>query len=276
MLNLAGETVKVSLDPACREAHVDARFGAFYTGEGAAAWEVSVEVLPRWRVPEGAGIFPGVGVRREGARWVFVRSTDVTTLDPETRRVTVQARASGHDLAPVEDPTPLDTPLRLLVAYSIVRRQGFLLHAAGYRDAARGGALVFAAVSGGGKTTTARKLPHAGVLSDDQVAIVRAAGGFEAHALPFVGEYRRATAPGASPLKRVVLLGKAEAPARSPVRPREAATQLARCAVYFARGDAAVGQMFNTVLDVCEQVPVERWSMPRDFDVAPWVDAVLG
>ncbi len=282
-LRLAGVGVRAEIVGPCDPDHVTARFGEFFVQEldEDPAWTVRVEVAEgRWEVPEGAGVFPGVAVRREGERVVYTRQTDVTVLDPARRTLTVRARPSPRGLEPVQDPTPLDTPLRLLMAYVLPRRGGVLVHACGWAECDPGfaaGALVFAAVSGGGKTTTARKLPHAGILSDDQVALTREAGGvWMAHSLPFVGEYRRAPRAQRAPLRGVVLLGKGEAVRQEAVARPRAVASLVRCGVYFTPGDAGAVGVLDALMSVAGEVPVTRWVLTLESPVLDMARAAIG
>jgi len=273
-LRLAGVTVQAEMEGPCDPVHLDARFAAFFVQEldDPTAWTVRVAVEPgRWEVPSGAGVFPGVATTRVGETVVYTRQTDITVLDPVARTVTVRARSSPKGLGPVEDPTPLDTPLRLLMAYLLPRRGGVLVHACGWAECDpgfRAGALIFAAVSGGGKTTTARKLPHAGILSDDQVALTRSPDGvWTAHSLPFVGEYRRAPRAQSAPLRGVVLLGKGTAVRQEPVALPLAVASLARCGVYFTPGDAGAVAVLDALVSVAREVGVARWTLTLDAPV---------
>jgi hypothetical protein len=280
-LRLAGVDVRAEIAGPCDPAHVTARFGGFFVKDidDSSAWTVRVAVEPgRWEVPAGHGVFPGAGVTRQGDAVVYTRQTDVTVLDPVARTLTVRARPSPRGIGPVEDPTPLDTPLRLLMAWALPRLGGVLVHACGWAEcepALPAGAVLFAAVSGGGKTTTARKLPHAGVLSDDQVALTRGPDGWVAHALPFVGEYRMATRSRSAPLRRVVLLAKGDTFRDEPVALARALGALARCGVYFTPGDAGAASVLDALVDVARSVGVARWTLALETPVLPRVREIL-
>jgi len=123
-------------------------------------------------------------------------------------------------------------------------------------------------------TTTARKLPHENVLSDDQVALRRIEGAWTAWALPFVGEYRRATVPRVAPLRAVVLLAKGEGATLTRVHPAAAIAPVMRCAVNFAPGPHGAA-LLDLAADLATRVPVHRLTLDRDAPVTPALDALL-
>lgn len=278
-LSLAGQRVDLSLEGEVDEAHLDARFSAFYGDDDAPALgppiALSLRATAGW-APEAAprAAYPGVDLARDGDALVFTRETERVRYEPERSRVEVEARPTARGLPPLVDPTPVDTPLRLLMAYLLPRRDGVLLHASGYADAR--GAVCFLAVSGGGKTTTARKLPEASVLSDDQVALRRIDGAWEAFSLPFVGEWARATRRLRAPLRGLVLLAKGEDSSFARVRGPVALAGLARSVVNFVTDDPASARILDHAASLMAEVPAWRWTTPRDGAVEPVLDAVLG
>ena len=275
-LSIAGIPVSVRAEGPVNPAHVDARFGAFARApwvDDLPGFALDVGVEAGWAPPRPVRAeIPGADVRwLDDARVELLRAWDLTVLDLRARRA---ESVCGPSVAtvPVVDPTALDTPLRFIASLALPRHEGLLMHASGYADAR--GAVLFLAVSGGGKTTTARKLPHANVLSDDQVALRRVAGEWTAFALPFVGEYRRATVPRRAPLRAVVLLAKGEGAALARVPPAAAIASVMRCAVNFAPGPHNA-TLLDLAADLATRVPVHRLTLDRDAPVAPALDALL-
>jgi len=113
------------------------------------------------------------------------------------------------------------------------------------------------------------------VLSDDQVALRRIDGAWIARALPFVGEYRRATAPHGGPLRALALLAKGDSLSLRPVSAAEAIGPLLRCAVSFAPGPHAAA-MLDLAADLAARVPVVRLTLARDTPMDACLDALLG
>lgn len=277
-VSLAGQRFDLRVKGDVDEDHIDARFGGFYseddTPELGRVIEVSIEVKPGWELDRAVCTpFPGVDWRREGREEIFCRETECVRFDPDAGRVSVYAKPTGKNLAAVVDPTPVDTPLRLLLAYGLPRRDGVLLHASGYAD--RRGAVCFLAVSGGGKTTTARKLPERNVLSDDQVALRRIDGQWQAFALPFVGEWARATQRVRAPLRAVVLLQKGSVVGLERVTGVAAFAGVARSMVNFVTGDPVAARFLDHAAALVTEIPVWRWVTTKDGAVEDVLREVL-
>ncbi len=274
-LVLAGVGFRTRVLGTCPAEHVTARFGAFTGDPGERAVDLEVAVDPAWRPPHAPrAVFPAADATRlADGRVRFVRVSDQLTYDPEGRTARGWTTGTAPGLAAVVDPTALDTPLRLLMSYELPRRGGMLVHACGYADDR--GAVLFIAPSGGGKTTTARKLPHASVLSDDQVALRRDGAVWTAWALPFVGEYARAIAPRSAPLRAVVLLAKAPVLDLHRVAPAQALARVLAGTVYFLRGDPSSAALLDLAGDLVDKVPVYTLALPREAPVAPVLDQLL-
>lgn len=275
-LSIAGMPVSVRADGPVNPAHVEARFGAYARPpwvDDLPGFALDVRAEEGWAPPRPVRAeLPGADVRwLDAGRVEFLRAYDLTVVDLANRRA---ESACGPSVArvPVVDPTGLDTPLRLIASLALPAHDGLLMHASGYADDR--GAVLFLAVSGGGKTTTARKLPHEHVLSDDQVALRRIDGRWSAWALPFVGEYRRATVPRRAPLRAIALLAKGEGAALEAVAPAAALASVMRCAVSFAPGPQ-VARVLDLVADLVTRVPVRRLTIAREAPVGPCLDALL-
>lgn len=280
-LTLADLEFDVRAEGAIDEDHVYARFGAYVTPadapprSSASPIALSLRVSPDWKPPRAPSVaYPGVEVTHEGDAVHYLRAHDELRWNPSLRQAEGVALPPLAGLRAVEDPTALDTPLRLLMSYELLRGDGLLLHASGYAD--RRGAVLFLAVSGGGKTTTARKLPHEGVLSDDQVALTRSPEGWTAHALPFVGEYARATRPARAPLRALVLLEKASEVTLRGVSAPVALARVARCIVHFVPGVIPAERLLARIADLAETTPVYALALTREAPVMPHLDTLLG
>jgi hypothetical protein len=141
--------------------------------------------------------------------------------------------------------------LRVFSAHQALRRGGVVLHSAGL--VVRNRAYLFGGRSGAGKTTLTRKgyRAGAGVLSDDVNLVLLGKGGYEAHAVPFTGEFGRSLAqtggPAAYRVAGLVLLERGE---RLGVEPIRAAAAVARLLVAcpFVNTEAAVSEPLLDVL----------------------------
>lgn len=268
-LRLAGVSFRVEADP-LEAPFIEARFGAYRAPAEPDAVRLRIAYAgPAFAQPAGLA-FPGARAEVEASgRIVFTRRDEQLTYDPAAREAVFSVARAPHVQAPVAlAPTNVDTPLRLLLSVLLVERGGLLLHAAGLGDARS--ALVFPAHGGGGKTTTASKLPDSLVLSDDQIALTRDGPGWLAHALPFVGQWGKPTRPRSAPLAGLALLAKADVPALRPLRPAEALSRLLGCVVQFLPGGPA-RRAVDTTAALVTQVPVSELALRLDTPLEPWL-----
>jgi hypothetical protein len=168
--------------------------------------------------------------------------------------------------------------LRVFTAHQALRRGGVVLHSAGL--VVDGRAFLFAGRSGAGKTTLTRKghAAGAGVLSDDINLVLPAAGGYQAHAVPFTGEFGRTLAhPGgraAYPVAGLVLLDRGE---RLGVAPIGASTAIARLLVAcpFVNMEAATSApLFDALTGLVARLPVIALRCRREDGFATIMTAV--
>lgn len=278
-LTLAGVPFRVTLDGPCVPAHIDARFGPYRSDRAGLAPSappatLHVEVRPGWEPAERPSVeFPGAeGALLDDGTVRFLRTTDEVRWNPQTRHGEALRVHVPQTLPPVVDATPIDTPLRLVLSHDLPTRDGLLVHGAGYADDR--GAVAFLAPTRGGKTTTSRKLPEAHVLSDDQVALRRIDGVWHAYALPFVGEYGRATVPRVAKLRALVLLEKSPTLSLSRVASPRALARVMHCVVRFVRG-AGGAAVLGLSADLVAAVPVYALALSRDEPVMPVIEGLL-
>ncbi len=265
-LLLAGLPFHVAYDVSERR-WVEERFGRYSGPPAEGAFRLSIEVVAGVepvQPPDRA--YPGWCASRDAAGRLVLRRWLQRVVIDESRRTAIASVSRGPHQKQhfAMQPTSLDGALRALLSLELDRTGGLLLHASGFADGQ--GAHLFAAPGGGGKTTTARKLPPENVLSDDQVAVTRAPNGWVAHALPFVGEYGRPTTPRSAPLCSISLLEKADAMRVSRLAPASALARLLGCVVQHTP-EAATGSALDRTLDLVSQLPVHRLALALD---TPW------
>jgi hypothetical protein len=148
------------------------------------------------------------------------------------------------------DSSPLETFLTAICAGHLLKKDGFLLHAAAIT--ADDGAYVFFGPSGSGKTTVAERI-GLGVITDEMVAIRRDRGGYRVLAVPWRGQ--RLEASLAPPLAGLFRLRQAPETAFTPLSPTAAVRQLLP-SVFFPRADASeVSRFFEIGGELVTQVP---------------------
>lgn len=276
-LDLAGLRVRLRLDGPHNPGHLRVRFGQYAPAvdDGADDLRLDVTVDPAWAPPHPVrNRYPGVDFTRDADGTLrFVRPDGETLVHLGRHRASATMRPTLVTDDPMEDITPVDTPLRLLLASELPAHGGAMVHASGYADDR--GAVLFVARSGGGKTTTARKLPDAHVLSDDLVAVRRTPAGWDACSLPFVGEWRRPTVPRRAPLRALVFLRKADALAVGPCPASVAFPDLLQAMVWFAKGDPAAAALLDHAHALAAAVPCVTLALPREQPVLPLLDRWL-
>jgi hypothetical protein len=166
--------------------------------------------------------------------------------------------ASGHGLVR-QPPSPyaIDSVLRIIHSLILAKRGGFLLHAA---SAIRSGhAFLFAGVSGAGKTTISRLAPSDATLLTDEISyVIRREHGYCACGTPFAGELARVGDNVSAPIKAVFLLEKGPENRIEDVDEAEAVRSLLRHVLFFAEDRALVHEVFRSVCEFVNQVPVRR------------------
>ncbi len=280
-LELAGLRIRVRTNSPDGITNASHRFGAYLLADADEAYDLSLDVtidaeLSTPSLTDEPVEYPGVETATHEDGSVEFRRHDLRMeLDSSRTRARVTVRPSLATHLPTKDPTPLDTPLRLLLASALPKRDGLLLHASGYADAR--GAILFAGESGAGKTTTALKLPHENVLSDDQIAVRRVDGTWVAWSLPMVGRYGRPTESHHARLRTILLLRKSDgAPAVTSIRGADALVGLARCVCRFEGHDSSAHGFLALVASLASEVDVATLALSKDAELLALVAELLG
>jgi hypothetical protein len=223
---------------------LESRYAGFLGPPASAHFEFDVEIGPA-REDEAD---EDVRVYRDGALWRIERGDFRARLDPVSRR--------GH-IRQSANPYSLDSVLRIVHTLVLAGEGGFLFHAAS--AVVDGRALVFAGVSGAGKTTISRLAPPRVTLLSDEISFVRrAADGYLAHGTPFAGELARAGENVSAPLSAIYLLEKDASNEITPVAHAEALRSVLANVLFFARDGEMVRAVLDAAADLVERVPVRR------------------
>lgn len=163
-----------------------------------------------------------------------------------------------------------ETPLRLVTALAVSRRQSLLVHASGAVFDA--GAVLFPAPSGGGKSTTLSWLPSHTHLSDDICVVAVRGGHGVAGSTPFSGA-ARPVIPVTAPLAGVCFLEKAASCEIRPLGVRESFRRLLGCALTWADDVETLDGVLGTALALCRAVPCYRLAFAPSAGLEPFLAA---
>jgi len=183
--------------------------------------------------------------------------------------------AEPWDLA---EPVVIENFLRVFTAHHALRRGGVVLHSAGL--VVEGRAYLFAGRSGAGKTTLTRKGHQAGavVLSDDLNLVLAGDVGYDAHAVPFTGEFGRTLAqvagPAAYPVAGVILLERGEVLGVEPVSDSAAVARLLVACPFVNMESAVSAALFDVLSALAARVPVVALRCRREDDFDAIMTAV--
>ena len=244
-------------DAAFREL-LENRYAGFIKPSARAQFEFDVDLFePADVVPEATAADEDVRVSFEDGQWSLRRGDFRARWNSSAGR--------GH-IRQSRNPYAIDSVLRIVHTLILARHGGFLVHAA---SAIRNGrALLFAGVSGAGKTTISRLAPADATLLTDEISYVRRDGdAFRACGTPFAGELARVGENQSAPLQALFLLEKGSSNTIDPVAPHEAVRLLLKNILFFAEDPDLVGLVFRSACEFVEQVPVRRLTFVPDARV---------
>lgn len=206
-----------------------------------------------------------VHVQFVSGRWIMSRGDFRAEWDPECRLGWVRQTAN---------PYAFDSVLRILHSLILAKSGGFLVHAA---SAVRNGrAFIFAGESGAGKTTLSRLAPPDVTVLTDEISYLKPAAGnsrgtngrgYEAFGTPFAGELARVGEKTRAPLAALFLLKQGSENRVESVTEPEAAWELFRHVLFFARDEESVRKIFQSILEFVASVPVQRLVFAPEADV---------
>jgi hypothetical protein len=214
-LDLCGRRFRIETDDARLVAGARRRYSAFAC-RGSAEASITLDVYraafgPFREEPRVLG---------DGRAWRVQRhDLDLETVPGLTRGAVLGTAAA------------LDSVLRIVLSFDLLRRGGFLCHAAAVDG------WLFPGVSGTGKSTLGDSAPKSRLLADELVGVT----GTTLWGTPFRGDFKAGRTRVARPVEALVLLDR-RAPQGIRRRPAAAALgMLMRCALCFAT-DAASGR----------------------------------
>lgn len=229
---------------------LEGRYDTFVNPAARPVFEFDVELVPPGKITNKEDI----SVSFEDGRWLVERGDLRAEWVPGTGRGRIVQFAN---------PYSIDVALRIFHSLMLAREGGLLVHAA---SAVRNGkALLFAGVSGAGKTTISRLAPPDALLLTDEISYVRREEeGFVAHGTPFAGELAKLGENVRAPLAAVYLLHQGPENAIEPLGHSEAVRRLMENILFFANDPELVSKVFETACELVRQVPVYRLTFVPD------------
>jgi hypothetical protein len=199
----------------------------------------------------------GAKVSQTGGVWRMQRGDFRAEWEPKTHQGKIRQPAS---------PYAIDAVLRIVHTLALARQGGILLHAASaIRD---GKAFVFAGVSGAGKTTISRLAPNDVTLLTDEISYVRKMDNrYVCFGTPFTGELAKLGENVSGPLEAVYLLAQGSENRIEPVSAPDAVRSMLANVLFFAEEPELVREVFHSVCELVDRVPVSRLTFVPDSRV---------
>ena len=227
-----------------------ARYGGFFHPGAEPVFEFDAEIAPSGRITDEDDL----SVRFTDGRWVLERGDFHAELDPNLRRGYIRQTAN---------PYAIDAAFRILHSLLLAKQGGLLVHAASAVRNGRG--FLFAGVSGAGKTTISRLAPPDATLLTDEISYLRRESeGYIAYGTPFAGELARPGENERAPLAALYLLAQGPENKIEPVGEADATRAVLESVLFFAHDSELVGQVFDSVCELVQRVPVRRLTFVPD------------
>jgi hypothetical protein len=222
--------------------------------DSGAVWKIYDEASRGWRIECRSHMFGETPYKTATV------ASDLSVVDVAMRIV------GDEPTSPIEFPVD-----ELLINALLTSRGGIEIHGCGVIDR-DGSGYLFAANSGGGKTTTARLWEHENVdiVSDDRVVLRLEDGAWWMYGTPWHGE-AEICSPSRARLRRVFLLDKAGSNSERSLPRGEAVARLLSCAFPPFHDPNGVDAVLGILGTVVNAVPVSQLSFVRNRSAIDFV-----
>lgn len=137
----------------------------------------------------------------------------------------------------------VDSLLRIIYSYLLVKNNGLLLHAAGFSGK------VYTGPAGSGKTTSVRGKKN--ILGDDILSLKKNNGTWYIYSTPFTGEFEGMVNPRRERLKGFYILSSV----KKNLKPAELYRKIFRNVVYFFSDKQGINKLMKYCEDLAYEVP---------------------
>jgi hypothetical protein len=182
--------------------------------------------------------------------------------DFEAQHASLRAFSAESQFAGAKHVYALDSLLRILLSWVLLRHAGFLLHAA--TVVRNGRAYVFMGRSGAGKSTVAALSPAESVWTDEISLLRREKGEWRAYGTPFWGEFRAAGSNSSAPVAGIFGLKQARENGVEALGPVELLRNILPNVLFFS-GEAAANQRLLEILgQAVKEIPGYHLAFRKD------------
>jgi hypothetical protein len=182
--------------------------------------------------------------------------------DFEAQHASLRAFSAESEFTGAKNAYALDSLLRILLSWILLRHAGFLLHAA--KVVRNGRAYVFMGRSGAGKSTVAALSPAGSVWTDEISLLRREKGEWRAYGTPFWGEFRAAGSNSSAPVAGIFGLGQARENRVEALGPVGLLRNILPNVLFFS-GDAAANQHLLEILGrAVKEIPGYNLAFRKD------------
>jgi hypothetical protein len=182
--------------------------------------------------------------------------------DFEVQHASLRAFSVESEFTGAKDAYALDSLLRILLSWILLRYAGFLLHAA--TVVRNGRAYVFAGGSGAGKSTVAALSPTGSVWTDEISLLRREKGEWRAYGTPFWGEFRAAGSNSSAPVAGIFGLRQAHGNRVEALGPVGLLRNVLPNVLFFSRDAAANQRLLEILGQAVKEIPGYNLAFRKD------------
>jgi hypothetical protein len=182
--------------------------------------------------------------------------------DFEAQRAALRAFSAESQFIGAKNAYALDSLLRILLSWVLLRHAGFLLH--GATVVRNGRAYVFTGRSGAGKSTVASLSPSGSVLTDEISLLRRENGEWRAYGTPFWGEFRAAGSNSSAPVAGIFRLAHAPENRIKPLRAVETLRGILPNVLFFSEELAANQRLLEILGQAVKEISGYNLAFRRD------------
>jgi hypothetical protein len=182
--------------------------------------------------------------------------------DFEAQHASLRAFSAESEFTGAKNAYALDSLLRILLSWMLLRYAGFLLHAA--TVVRNGRAYVFAGRSGAGKSTVAALSPAGSVWTDEISLLRRERSEWRAYGTPFWGEFRAAGSNRSATVEGIFGLNQATENRVEALGPAGLLRNILPNVLFFSRDAAANQRLLEILGQAVKEIPGYNLAFQKD------------